>query len=126
MGEGKRRGKPSATCSELSTHEGIMSERPFKVLGIQQIAVGGLDKNPLRKLWARRYLRWLGEHRLRVMGYPMRDLIEELDAIPVKAHRITSDMVRMPFGTMYCLSEPYVVREKFRSLSDWSSVVAHH
>ena len=28
-----------------------MSERPFKVLGIQQIAVGGLDKLKLRKLW---------------------------------------------------------------------------
>jgi lactoylglutathione lyase len=28
-----------------------MSERPFKVLGIQQIAVGGLDKNRLRTLW---------------------------------------------------------------------------
>lgn len=28
-----------------------MSERPFKVLGIQQIAVGGLDKERLRSLW---------------------------------------------------------------------------
>jgi lactoylglutathione lyase len=28
-----------------------MSNRPFKVLGIQQIAVGGLDKNHLRRLW---------------------------------------------------------------------------
>lgn len=28
-----------------------MSDRPFKVLGIQQIAVGGLDKLALRKLW---------------------------------------------------------------------------
>ena len=28
-----------------------MSERPFKVLGIQQIAVSSLDKNRLRKLW---------------------------------------------------------------------------
>lgn len=28
-----------------------MSERPFKVLGIQQIAVGGLDKERLRTLW---------------------------------------------------------------------------
>jgi lactoylglutathione lyase len=28
-----------------------MSDRPFKVLGIQQIAVGGLDKERLRKLW---------------------------------------------------------------------------
>jgi lactoylglutathione lyase len=28
-----------------------MNKRPFKVLGIQQIAVSGVDKTPLRKLW---------------------------------------------------------------------------
>ncbi len=28
-----------------------MSSRPFRVLGIQQIAVGGLDKSRLRTLW---------------------------------------------------------------------------
>ena len=28
-----------------------MSERPFSVLGIQQIAVGATDKAPLRRLW---------------------------------------------------------------------------
>ena len=28
-----------------------MNERPFRVLGIQQIAVGGLDKSRLRALW---------------------------------------------------------------------------
>jgi len=28
-----------------------MNDRPFKILGIQQIAVGGLDKERLRTLW---------------------------------------------------------------------------
>ena len=28
-----------------------MSDRPFRILGIQQIAVGGLDKERLRTLW---------------------------------------------------------------------------
>ena len=28
-----------------------MSQRPFRVLGLQQIAVGGLDKAKLRSLW---------------------------------------------------------------------------
>ena len=28
-----------------------MGDRPFKVLGIQQVAVGGLDKDRLRSLW---------------------------------------------------------------------------
>ena len=28
-----------------------MSDRPFRVLGLQQIAVGGTDKSELRRLW---------------------------------------------------------------------------
>ncbi|MEO0651064.1 MAG: VOC family protein [Planctomycetota bacterium] len=28
-----------------------MSDRPFRVLGVQQIAVGGLDKGALRRFW---------------------------------------------------------------------------
>lgn len=28
-----------------------MADRPFRVLGLQQIAVGGLDKSRLRRLW---------------------------------------------------------------------------
>ena len=28
-----------------------MSDRPFKVLGIQQVALGGLDKEKMKKLW---------------------------------------------------------------------------
>jgi lactoylglutathione lyase len=31
--------------------ESIVSERPFRVLGIQQIAVGATDKAVLRKIW---------------------------------------------------------------------------
>ena len=28
-----------------------MTQRPFRILGIQQVAIGGLDKMRLRKLW---------------------------------------------------------------------------
>ncbi len=28
-----------------------MSDRPFKVLGVQQIAIGGTDKEKMKKLW---------------------------------------------------------------------------
>ena len=28
-----------------------MSTRPFRVLGFQQLAVGGLDKGPMRRIW---------------------------------------------------------------------------
>ena len=26
-------------------------KRPFKILGVQQVAIGGVDKNQLKKLW---------------------------------------------------------------------------
>lgn len=29
-----------------------MTERPFRILGLQQVAIGGLDKGPLRELWS--------------------------------------------------------------------------
>src|SRR4051812_22787374 len=29
----------------------MTSERPFRVLGLQQVAIGGLDRAPLRHLW---------------------------------------------------------------------------
>jgi lactoylglutathione lyase len=28
-----------------------VSDRPFRILGIQQVAIGALDKGPLRELW---------------------------------------------------------------------------
>ena len=28
-----------------------MNDRPFRILGLQQIAIGGLDKQRLRALW---------------------------------------------------------------------------
>ena len=35
----------------LVESQGSKMQRPFKVLGIQQIAIGGTDKNRLRALW---------------------------------------------------------------------------
>ena len=29
----------------------MSTSRPFKVLGVQQVAIGGLDKNKLRSFW---------------------------------------------------------------------------
>ena len=37
--------------SALMDSQGTKIQRPFKVLGIQQIAIGGPDKNRLRALW---------------------------------------------------------------------------
>jgi len=58
-------------------------------------------RNPLRKCWARRYLRWIGDERLKIMGYRLEALLAELDAVPVSSEKLLSDAVRMTYGALW-------------------------
>jgi len=51
--------------------------------------------NPLRKMWCRRYLRWLGEERLRIMGYDLNELLREIDSTGMSLRNVFSDGIAM-------------------------------
>jgi len=51
--------------------------------------------NPLRVEWCRRYLRFLGDDRLEVMGYSGDRLRADLDSLPVGRRALLSDVGRM-------------------------------
>ena len=69
-----------------------MSERPFRVLGIQQIAVGALDKGKLRALWVDALgLTVTGNYRSE-----RENVDEDIAAIGRGAHRIEVDLMQ-PF-----------------------------
>ena len=42
---------PSQNHNGASHGPSSVTQRPFKVLGVQQIAIGGPDKHALKKLW---------------------------------------------------------------------------
>jgi hypothetical protein len=52
----------------------------------------GAFNNPLRKTWCRRYLRFLGEERLAVMGYSLEQLTSDLDAQPTGTTSLLRDL----------------------------------
>ena len=54
--------------------------------------------SPIRKAWARRYLEWIGERRMKTMGYEIAVLMQELDAAPVAYSNAASDLLRMGYG----------------------------
>ena len=67
-----------------------MTQRPFKVLGIQQIAIGGPDKNRLRTLW----VDMLG---LEVTGYfrsERENVDEDICAMGQGVHRVEVDLMQ--------------------------------
>jgi Sulfotransferase family len=51
--------------------------------------------NPLRKEWCRRYLRYLGETRLAVMGYDLHRVTRELDCVPSSTECLAGDLARL-------------------------------
>lgn len=51
-------------------------------------------RTPVRKRWCRSYLEWIGEARLSTMGYDLEELTGALDAVPISARRLPSDLAR--------------------------------
>jgi hypothetical protein len=70
--------------------------------------------NPLRKAWCRRYLRWIGDARLRVMGYRLDELLAEVDAVPATPARLGSDLARIVYGAAFCAFEFRLLWAKLR------------
>jgi len=73
----------------------------------------GVLSNPLRKIWCRNYLRWLGREKIKLMGYDLDELLLELDTAPISYRLIFSDISRMLFGIAFRLFEPFITRDKF-------------
>lgn len=51
----------------------------------------GTISNPVRRLWAQRYLEWIGDERLTVMGYDRERLLAELAATEMSLSRTVAD-----------------------------------
>lgn len=69
--------------------------------------------NPLRRAWCRRYLRFLGEERLAIMGYGLRQLLEDLDEQPSSSAELLADAGRLVKDVA---KEPLRVRTRNRRL----------
>ena len=77
---------------------------------------------PVRRLWARRYLDWLGDDRLAVMGY---DRAELLDAIAgQRGGRLVSDVIRGVYGGLYVRANTSILDHSARSLVGRRPVVS--
>ena len=67
-----------------------MTDRPFKVLGIQQIAVGGTDKDRLRRLW----VDTLGLTRDGSFMSTRENVDEDIAYVGRGAHRVEVDLMQ--------------------------------
>lgn len=69
---------------------------------------------PVRRRWARRYLAWLGDDRLDLMGYDRADLLAEIAG--QRGGRVVSDSVRAVYGSVYTRVNTAILDHRASSL----------
>jgi hypothetical protein len=69
--------------------------------------------SPLRRAWCHRYLRFLGDERLTMMGYDRHQILAELDAQPMSLGCLAPDLLRLVKDVA---KEPIRVRSRNRKL----------
>lgn len=79
----------------------------------------------IRKIWCRKYLRWIGKDRLEIMGYSYETLNQELNETKTKYTRIISDLLRIMFGYIYCFGEPFIIRDKLIKIIKKERIYPH-
>lgn len=82
-------------------------------------------RNPLRKWWIRSYMQWLGEKRLRTMGYSFTQLENDLRSVPQSVDRLVPDLYGMGLGILQPIIEHHIFRDKIRE-SSWTNLMSHY
>ena len=72
-------------------------------------------KNPIRKAWCQYYLKWIGEERLREIGYNLDELLTEIKGIPFTIDMFHSDLLNISRGTTYNTVKNLLLRHKIHN-----------
>jgi len=81
--------------------------------------------SPLRKIWCRNYLQWIGKDRLKVMGYNYEELLTSLKAIDSGTKYLCSDICRMSLGVGMCGFDLRIIWHKINKIPDWHKIIGY-
>lgn len=109
---------PELVAGELPTIGGLMGDK--KQASSQQVNTASLHgwaaiyNTPLRRRWAREYLRTLGDDRLSYMGYSTDELLGSLNAASTNVAQVLRDVPRLAYGTAYLGFERLIRKRNVR------------
>lgn len=73
-------------------------------------------RSPLRKIWCKRYLSWIGEDRLHQIGYNYDEIIKAINVITPNFSRLVIDVFEyINYGVSYFVFDPSILKNKIRS-----------
>ena len=82
--------------------------------------------NPLRAYWCKKYIMWLGEQRLKNMGYDQQEILSSLSSARWGASCLLSDAARLVYGLFVELLEFGIFKKKLCGNNSWRQWVQHN
>ena len=86
----------------------------------------GTLSSPARKAWCGRYLRWIGRDRLKMMGYDLDGLLDDLASAPQVTRGTLSDLSDMVYGSIASVLEPRIIKHKLSSSWGITQIYRHN
>lgn len=81
--------------------------------------------NPVRKVWCRGYIKWIGSERLALMGYSLDELLAMLGELPLSMQNFGYDILLIVFGWVYIIFELQIIKDKIQSAANWHQIHKH-
>lgn len=81
--------------------------------------------SPVRRRWATRYLDWIGQDRLQLMGYDDALLREQLTTAPTRWTTVPADIAFTAKGLAWRALEPQIMKDKWSQRSTPERIMSH-
>ena len=81
--------------------------------------------NPYRKKWCNKYIYWIGDKKLKTMGYDIDELLNDIQSIRVTRKFLIGDLISVAYGFAYRIFELRVFRDKFKNFIAKNGVNFH-
>lgn len=110
---------------------GPVGDRHGSLTGRRRVSAAGADRwpiafsSPVRRRWAHRYLNWIGAERLRLMGYDLARLREQLDATSTRWSTVPADLAHTVRGLAWRAVEPQIARDKWAERAHIERITSH-
>jgi sulfotransferase family protein len=82
-------------------------------------------RNPIRRLWLVRYIKWIGTNRLALMGYDQASILSTINRQPIGFQHLFSDSWRLSYGYLNNLFELELFSRKMLDLKSRRMLFPH-
>jgi hypothetical protein len=96
--------------------------KKFKNISIESKKSWNKKINPLRKILYKRYIKWIGKEKLKLIGYDFDEVIGDINKIPLGIKYLFLDSINLILGVIICFFDGYSMYDKLKNIPNMKKI----